>query len=263
MKHKDRFLKLGSVITFAIMILVNILSNMNYKNLKSVAEVSRSYPNLLTPADFTFLIWAVIYTLLLFFTLYQLEVIKGGNIRYKEDMLHMIRIVFITTNLLNAGWIFAWICEYMALSVMLSTGILIALYICGNLLKKEYLTLWERILIKLPFSLYFGWMTVATAINIVVLMISTGFSGLGVSEELWLVVLILLVTSFAAYRTVKNRDIIYCLSILWGYFGCVIQHISANGWKAAYPRVIAVMLLGSAVLLGCVVYLLTYRKTSL
>jgi hypothetical protein len=64
-------LKILNTIAFIIMIAVNMFANILPFNNISTAAVSDLYPNLFTPAAYTFFIWSVIYFLLACFIIYQ------------------------------------------------------------------------------------------------------------------------------------------------------------------------------------------------
>ncbi len=64
-------IKIGSVISFIIMIVVNALANILPINGKTTGELSDAYPNLFVPIGLTFSIWGVIYLFLFLYTLYQ------------------------------------------------------------------------------------------------------------------------------------------------------------------------------------------------
>jgi len=71
---KLRTLQWINTISFAVMMLVNILANLIPLGVGDTAYISQKYPSLFTPAEFTFSIWAVIYILMIGFVLYSYQV---------------------------------------------------------------------------------------------------------------------------------------------------------------------------------------------
>ena len=61
----------GNLVAFAVVILLNVLSNALPINGQTMPEISAKYPSLFTPAGFTFSIWGVIYLALLAFVVWQ------------------------------------------------------------------------------------------------------------------------------------------------------------------------------------------------
>lgn len=260
MEKKDTFLKVIVSILYIAVIFVNSAISLKPFGVKSIKEISDSYPNLLTPASFTFAIWGVIYLLLLVFVIYQLHLFGKNRHRNEKEILHQARIVFIVTGLLNIAWITAWVSDYMALSVMIIWGIQITLRIFGKQLTKEYLAEREKLLIRLPFSLYYGWITLAAILNIVILLVSIGWNIFDFSASAWIIILMIIITLVGTYRMLRNKDIAYGLALLWGYFGILQIHISADGWNGAYPEAIISVLAGTTVLAGGIAYLLVLKK---
>lgn len=59
-------------LSLLLAIAVNVLAQLGKINDQTIGEVSHRYPNLFTPADYTFSIWGLIYLSLLLFTGYML-----------------------------------------------------------------------------------------------------------------------------------------------------------------------------------------------
>jgi hypothetical protein len=260
MEKKDTFLKIIVILAFFIMILVNVISFYKPFGLRSIAEVSAINPTLLTPADFSFSIWGIIYLLLFAFVIYQLGILGRNRLKNEKEILHQARITLILTSFMNAAWVAAWIYDYMALSVILILSILIVLRIFTNQLRREYLQGREKLLVRMPFSIYFGWITLAAALNIVILMISVQWNLFGLGKSLRIVIAMIVITFAGACWMLRNHDIIYGFTLIWGYIGILVKHISPDGWKGEYPAAIISTIVGIAVIMGGICYLLVLRK---
>jgi hypothetical protein len=230
--------KIIVVVTFLIMIVVNALANILPINGQTTGEVSNSYPNLFAPAGITFAIWGVIYLLLAAFTLYLLGFFQDFSDTVKANLLNKVGIVFSISSVANAAWIFSWHYHKIPLSMVLMLVILDCLIFINYLIKNEKLTEKEKLFINLPFSVYFGWITVAIIANATTLLVSIGWDGFGISEPTWAVIIIIVGMLIGSLTIIKNKDIAYGLVMLWAYAGIYIKHVSESGFAGQYPAVI-------------------------
>lgn len=260
MEKKDTFIKIAVILSFFIMLLINFINFLKPFGLRSIAEISATYPTLLTPAEFSFSIWGIIYLLLFAFVIYQLGIFSKNRLENEKEMLCKARVVTILTSLLNAAWVIAWIFDYMALAVMLILGILVTLRIFTGQLSREYLSGRERLLIRLPFSIYFGWITLASVLNIIILMSSVQVNAFGLTESIRFVILIVMITLIGIYWIMRNHDFVYGLTLIWGFVGILVKHISSDGWNGVYPSAIISTIAGMTAIAGAICYLLILRK---
>lgn len=231
-------IKITTLITFLIMIVVNALATMLPINGVTSGEVSDSYPNLFAPAGVTFSIWGVIYLFLLLYSLYQFGIFKRKKGLHKEELFNKIGILFSISSVLNAIWLFTWHYGFIWLSVPIMLGILILLIMINNITKNAKLSIKDYIFIRFPFSIYMGWITVATIANITALLVKIGFKGFGISEAIWTIAVLIIGLIIASLTVLRNRDVAYGLAIIWAYRGIYIKHVSANGWNEEYPSII-------------------------
>ncbi|MBI9095210.1 MAG: tryptophan-rich sensory protein [Sphaerochaeta sp.] len=224
-------------ITFILMITVNALANTLPIAGITTGEVSDAFPNLFAPSGVTFSIWGVIYLLLGLYTLYQLGLFQKENPTDRE-LLTRLGTIFAFSSLINSIWIFCWHYDVIFLSVIMMLLILLSLITIHLVLKNRPMTRKEWFFIKLPFSIYFGWITVATIANITVLLVTIGFSGWGLSEAVWTSTLIIIGTLIGMTTAILARDIPYVATLIWAFIGILIKHTSASGFNSAYPVVI-------------------------
>lgn len=224
--------------TFLIMVGVNALANILPIGGRNTGQISDSYPNLFAPAGVTFSIWGLIYLLLAGYTVYQLELFQKEKSMLREGLLAKIGVLFSISSAANAIWIFAWHYEILPASMMLMLVILTCLILINQILVKEKLPVSEKIFVRLPFSVYFGWITVATIANATTLLVSTGFDGFGLSDAAWTVIMISAGALIGIAAMLRNRDIPYGLVIIWAYAGIIIKHTSSAGFNGQYPQVI-------------------------
>lgn len=232
MKINSATLKILAVVTFIAMVTVNAMANILPINGVTTGEVSDSYANLFAPAGFTFSIWGIIYLLLAAYTYYQFQ-------SDKDTLLKQINKYYIASSLINSAWIFAWHYDLILTTVVLMILLLYCLIKIADLTRESKLKGIDNICIRLPFSVYFGWITVATIANVTVFLVSIGWNGFGIAEPVWAAVVIAVGAIIGVLRILKDRSIAYGMVIVWAYIGIIAKHISAEYYTGAYPLVIA------------------------
>ena len=219
------------------------------------AAISDSYPNLFAPAGVTFAIWGVIYALLAGFVAY----VFGWNRPKKSPLdtktLTIVAQLVVLNFGLNALWIIAWQYKVIWLSVLLIAALLVTLVMIMQTLRPVKLRGREYALVKLPFSVYFGWITVATVANVTTWLVSVGWNGAGLSEGTWMVLVLLVAAVIGIMVTLHNRDVVYLAVFIWAYTGILVKHLSPNGWNGAYPSTIITLTILLAVFLSSAVQL--------
>ena len=249
------------LITYLAMVTVNGLANALPINGMITGAISDSYPNLFAPTGITFIIWGVIYLLLAAHTLYQLGLFRKKSEEVKTALLKEVGTLFAISSVANFAWIFSWHYKIIPLSMLLMLVILICLALITIRINKEKLTTNEKIFIRLPFSVYFGWITVATIANATTLLVDklgSPVNLLGISEVVWTVAILLVGLLIAVITTLKYRDTAYGLVIVWAYIGILIKHLTAkplpDGFNSQYPAVIATVIVSLVVLVVTLIY---------
>jgi len=231
-------IKILVAITFIMMVTVNALANILPINGETTGGVSDAYKNLFAPAGITFAIWGVIYIALAAYTIYQTELFQKNKSNNSVDILEKVGLYFSISSIANSVWIFAWHFHLIPLSMLLMAVILGCLIVINQTITKEKLCGREKLFIKLPFSIYFGWITVATIANATTLLVSIGWDGFGLSEPIWTVVIIFVGMFIGIATILRNRNFAYGLVIIWAYAGILIKHTSESGFANQYMQVI-------------------------
>jgi uncharacterized membrane protein YuzA (DUF378 family) len=262
MVDKKRFTNISIItaITYIIMIILNGLANFLPINGQTSAEVSDSYSNLFAPAGYTFSIWGLIYILLGLFTIYQLGFFRKNELEEKEKMFKKIGIIFSISSLANALWILTWHFELIPISMILILTMLICLILINKEIRKWKLSFKDKMFIKIPFSIYFAWLTIASIANITVLLVSLNWNRFGLSENIWTIITLLIGLIISATVIIKNDDISYGFIIIWAYIGIYMKHISPEGWNSMFPLVIVTVTISIAVLIITIIYTIFKRK---
>ncbi len=254
-KNANLSIKIIAGVFYAAMVAVNILANSLPINNRSTGEISDAYPNLFAPAGLTFSIWGLIYLLLAGYAFYQFT--KSGQ--KLEQHFRKINLFFIATSLANIAWIFAWHYDYIGLSVLIMALLLFLLIRIADILRVLQLTARETIFISSPFSVYFGWITVAAIANVTVFLVSVGWNGFYIADFIWTSIILLIGAVIGILRMRKDKNIAYGLVLIWAYFGILFKHLSASGFGGHYPGIIATV----AACLGLFIYytaVIFYKK---
>ena len=247
-------LKVLNTVAFLIMVTVNALANILPINGVTTGEVSDSYKNLFAPAGITFSIWGLIYLLLALFIVYQLGLLKRFSTP-QDNVIKEISMPFIISSLANAAWIFAWHYNQIWITLILMLVILVSLGIVFVRLHKADLSGFEKVFIRLAFSVYFGWITIATIANVTTFLVSVGWNGRAISEPVWTVIILIVGILIGMVTAIKYKDIAYGLVILWAYIGILIKHLSKTGFDGEYPIVITIVVICSVIALLCIGYI--------
>ena len=209
----DRF---GNVAAFGLVLFVNYLANALPLGGRTTGAISDSFQSLLTPAGFTFAIWGVIYLALIGFVIRQLLTSESHN-----DSLREISTPFQISCLANAGWIFSWHFSQLALSMffmLVLLGSLIRIYLVLH--RGGFEGSFPRwLLIAAPFSLYLGWITVATLANVSIIQSANGWNDAILSETTWTLLKLGAALILAVWVGIKRKDGVYVLVIAWAAYG--------------------------------------------
>jgi len=249
------FISILNVLGFLGVVIVNALAVTLPINNKTTGELSDQYPNLFVPAGLTFSIWGVIYILLAIFVIYGLVVAIRKDSE-KASFIENIGILFFISCLANIGWIFAWHYEILPLSLILMVillGSLITIYLRLRIGKSDA-TRKEKYMVHLPFSVYLGWITIATIANITALLVYLNWNAFGLGEPFWAVAVIIVGIGITLSVLLTRNDIFYCLVVDWALLGILLKRLADS---TPVQSVIVVTIVGMAlVTVGIVVQII-------
>lgn len=215
LKNNVVFFQAINVVAFAVTVLVNGLAgSTTLLGGVTSADVSDRYPTLVTPAGFTFAIWGIIYTLLAVFIIYQL-------LAKNKTFLQQVGVFFALSSLLNICWLFLWHYNLISYSLILMFGLLASLILVYLRLDigRATVSLKERICVHFPFSVYLGWISIATIANVSVALTAVGWDGFGIPDETWAVVIICVASVLTLAMLVLRKDVAFSLVVVWALVG--------------------------------------------
>ncbi|MGC8827172.1 MAG: tryptophan-rich sensory protein, partial [Anaerolineae bacterium] len=140
---------------------------------------------------------------------------------------------FILSNLANAGWLFLWHYQQFLWTILAMAILLVSLIVIYLLLARdgERVPPAERWLARLPFSIYLGWISVATIANASdVLYYINKWNGWGIAPAVWAVIMLVIAACLAWAMAVTRGDWAYGLVIIWAFVGIAVK-------QAAVPLV--------------------------
>ena len=219
-------LKTLNLAAFLATVAVNAMANALPINGKTTGELSDLYPNLFVPAGLTFSIWGLIYLLLAIFAIYPI----AAPTRSSAEFLQRIGPFFILASAANIGWIFLWHYQRVSASLVLMLVLLASLLTVYLRLGTGARTVsWtERLMVHLPFSVYLGWITVATVANVTAVLVHVGWNRFGASQELWTVVVLIVAAMITLAVLLTRNDLFYALVILWAFLGILIKRLDVD-----------------------------------
>jgi hypothetical protein len=222
-------LQVLNIAGFALTLVVNALAEVLPINGRTTGELSDLYPNLFVPAGLTFSIWAVIYLLLALFSVFQALDLFARNKR-PAPYLERIGGWFLVSSAANAGWILAWHYQQIALSLaimLLLLACLLVVYLrlgIGSISPSRGV----KVCVHLPFSVYLGWITIATVANVTALLVSVGWRRFGLSGELWTVVVLATAAAITIAMLLRRKDVFYGLVVLWAFAGIALKRLAVD-----------------------------------
>ena len=213
--------QLAVVLALIVTIAINGLANALPFNDLSTGEISDSFRVYFVPAAYVFSIWGLIYLGLIAYAIYQALPAQRDNPR-----LRRVGYLFTASCLANAVWLFLWHYEQFPLTllVMLALLVLLILIYLRLGIGRAPVSSAEKWLVRVPFSIYLGWITVATIANATSLLYYLKWDGWGISDEAWAIIMLIAGGAIASAVVRTRDDIAYILVIIWAFVGIALKH---------------------------------------
>lgn len=241
--NRDLLRQSVNVITAIITLTINVLANALPINGQTSAEISNRLPVLFVPANYVFSIWGVIYALLIGFTIYQALPSNREN-----SLLRRIGYLFALSNVANASWLLFFHYNQFPLSLVAMLVLLVTLITIYRRIHAHTgsLSRWAAVFVRGTFSVYLGWITVATIANAAYVLVDAGWDGFGIADTAWTVLMLVIAGALTTYILLTERDRAYAAVILWALVGIVIKQ-SETAPVALAAGVVAVLIVAVAV----------------
>lgn len=233
-------------LSLCTVILLNITASFYSLNGHTTSEIINRLPLLFLPADYVLIICWLLYIMIFFW------IFNFNKTCHEMSSAHQNRVtlLFVISCLLHIAWIFLWHFGFFTGTVITKIGLLVTLLIFYFTFPKRD----NRMLGRAPFSLLTGWIFITTVSNISYLLMIHGWSGFGLSDPLWAVILLTASTAFALHFMYHHKDYVMNLVFVWAFIGIAVR----NGTEELFISAAAIFL--SAVIVACI-FLFSGKRT--
>lgn len=205
-------------LAYLLMVGVNALANIIPIGGKTTGEISARLEVLFTPAGYVFSIWGLIYLLL------GVWLVRGIPKKRRNLPLYTeTSSLFILSCLLNTAWIFLWHYQLFLWTVPVMVSLLLTLIFLYQKVKDTAPTKIDQA----PFSIYLGWISVATIANISYVLVEYNWNGFGLSQLTWTIIMLIVATLLAVYFRIQQDDRLFPLVFVWAIIGIGVQNQAA------------------------------------
>ena len=253
---KDAIRQITVGVTVAATIFVNILAVTLPLNGQNTADISNRYPVYFTPAGYVFSIWGLIYIGLIAYALFQARPSQADN-----PVQRKIGYLVAASGVANVVWLFLWHYNHILWTILPMAallGLLIAIYLQLGIgrTKAPALETWAM---RVPFSVYLGWISVASIANASIFFDQLGWNPHGGAERNWMLVILAVVVAVSALMSLSRRDVAYSLVLVWALVGIAVKQAPLSAESIVAGALVAAMLI--LIVLGVSIW--RVRKTAI
>jgi benzodiazapine receptor len=240
---KDNLRQTANILSVVLAITINILASALPLNGQNTGEISDRFQVYFVPAGYVFSIWFIIFVGWVAFAIYQALPAQKESLRLRK-----LGYLFALSGLFNAAWLFCWHYNQFGLSVLVMLillGLLIASYFKLNIGRTPVGNI-EKWSVDVPFSIYLGWITVATVANITSYLYFIRWTGFGIAPQIWAVIMLVIACLIGLLMTFSRRDGGYAFVLVWSFAG-IAQKQADTALVADSAWVATVFVLGLAI----------------
>lgn len=232
---REPFLKASFTILTLLVIIVNYLADALPINGKTTGEISDLYQNLFTPSPVTFSIWGLIY---LFLLLTGFTILKMNSARIKRCYTKQMSVLYTVASFANIAWLLLWHYELIPYTVLAMLVLLLSLIALYSKTRDC-----ENPLVRITFSIYLSWISIALIANITVLLVSLGINQNIQNEEMVTVIIEIFGMLLSLFFLFRYRDISFTAVTIWAYMGILLKHLTVfdGGYMIIINSTIAII----------------------
>ena len=217
---KNTLRQIAVIVVILATITINILANALPINGLNTGEISDNFNVYFVPAGYVFSIWGIIYIGLIAYAIFQAFPSQKDNPHMKATGWWVV-----LGGLANSAWIFLWHYKQFPFTLipmmtLLASLIIVYLYLGTGKGKVSGTETWMA---RVPFSIYLGWITVATVANISDVLDFEKWNQFGISDPVWMVIMLGAVAVIAGLMNFRQRDIAYAVVLLWALAGIIVK----------------------------------------
>ena len=248
--NKDTLRQTANALSVLIALTVNILASALPLNGQNTGEISDRFQVYFVPAGYVFAIWGVIYIGWIAFVLYQFRTTQKDSPR-----LRRLGYLFALSGIFNALWLVCWHYNAFGWSVLVML-ILLSLLIASYLkldVGRVAVPPAEKWSVDVPFSIYLGWITVATVANVTDLLYLVNWNGFGIAPQVWAVIMLVVAGFIGLLMTLYRKDSGYVFVLVWSFVGIAVK-------QSAVPLVANSAWVASALMLVLALFSIVQRR---
>jgi len=232
----------------------NIAANLNPINGLTIGEISNTLFKdvLITPANYAFAIWGLIYLGLFSFAVYQALPQQKNN-----ALLERISYLLVLSSAAQIVWVFAFLSRSFLLSLLAMFAILLSLIISYYRLQigKKRISSRDKWFVQIPVSIYLAWISVATVVNVAIVLYNWSWNGWEIDPQIWSGIVLLLAGILVTIVALVRRDLAFVFVYIWAFLAISIRHLDK-------PIIFITAGLLSLLLLILVMFILARRRKS-
>jgi hypothetical protein len=218
----DRLRQITTLAAILGSIAINTFSNKFPPNGVNIGTLSNTLFNdvQILPANYAFAIWGLIYIGLIAFGIYQLQPAQRRSPR-----LRRCGYLLVLACLAQCAWIYLFLARLFPLSTIAMLGILVPLMVMYQRLGigQQHVSRQMLWLVDIPISIYLGWISVATIVNVAIALYSLNWNGWGIASPVWTVMVMVVSATIALLMLIQRRDRAYALVIVWALIAIAIR----------------------------------------
>jgi xanthosine utilization system XapX-like protein len=225
---------LGLAVATAIAIVGSVVFNTLFNRFppgeQNVGEIANTVLAgvLITPANYAFAIWGLIYLGLFAYGIYQFH-----PQRRQDRQLQRVNKLLIGACVVQSIWIWLFSLQQFAWSVVAMVGllaILIGIYLTMAIgrdgrqaIADNRVSRRRRWMAHMPFSLYLGWIAVATIVNVASALYAANWSGWGLSPVAWTVIMVIVAALLGEVVIYQRSDTAFTLVFVWALVAIAVR----------------------------------------
>lgn len=238
-------LAIATLIAILATLLVNALSNFFPIAGLNIGEVANTILGgvQITPANYAFAIWGLIYVGLIAYGVYQL-----GSAQRQDPTIQRVDMLLIGACVAQIAWVYLFTLQLFWPSVV-AIGVILLSLISAYLqlgVGKVRVSRDRQWFAQAPFSIYLGWISVATIVNVASALYSSGWDGWGLEATSWTVGMLIVGAVIGAIVAVQRADIAFTSVFIWAFVAIALRQV-AN-------LAIVVTALGGAIVMAALLF---------
>lgn len=198
------------IVTILAIAFCNITQVVPMGGAKSIVQVTYENRSLFVPAGYAFAIWGIIFLGFIIYAIYQVLPSQRNEVLYDR-----LAYPFMAVNVLNAVWQVLFRFEYIgwALLIIIANFIfgLVQFRIVKPAVNNHHHSQW----LTVPFSIFMGWISVATIANISIYCVHIGWHGGPIPEVTLAMITLFIAVLLGVIMSVAYRDWLYPAVVAW------------------------------------------------